>query len=227
MRYRLFLYSLISLPILFIACSGSSQKKQPQNVAKQPTLEPRGKTLVYDCLVEWDMVVKVDTSDAWLFLPDTTVHMSRERSASGARFASGSGDYMYWSKGNEAIIEVADKSYGYCDLDKQEAVWQDAKLRGANFRAAGNEPGWYLEIFPDSITYVLDYGERSFSTSTPDSTEYTDKKEFVYEVQTENYQISIRITGEECNSASGKEFPSTTYLTVGEKEYRGCGRKLE
>ncbi|MFH5883789.1 MliC family protein [Halalkalibaculum sp. DA3122] len=227
MRSRLLLSLLLLFSLSFTGCTGSTEKDQLPGEVTPSAPQPTGKTLVYDCLVEWDLVVKVDTSDAWLILPDTTVHLPRRRSASGARFMSEGGDYMYWSKGDDAIIEIDDKSYGYCDLDPEEAVWQDAKFRGAAFRASGFEPGWHLELFPDTTTFVLDYGEYSFSAPTTEPDYNPDSTETVYQMNAADHHISIRITAEECIAPSGKEFPSTTLLTVDDKTYRGCGRSFE
>ncbi|MDX1637964.1 MAG: MliC family protein [Balneolaceae bacterium] len=219
---------LVMVLLLALGCAMDKENDQhTQQVHNHLIPEPSGKTLVYDCLVEWDIVLKADTGDAWLMLPDTTVHLPRVRSASGARFVSPEGDYMYWSKGDDAIIEINNKSYGYCDIDREEAVWQDARLRGAHFRAMGNEPGWYLEIFPDSIAYVLNYGDRVLSTGTPDPVVFPDKGITVYSPGDPDYDISIEIADKSCRVASGKELPSTVTLTIDGQLYRGCGRMLQ
>lgn len=214
----------LSLGFLLLSCSSDQKASKTQGASIQP--RPTGKTVVYDCLEEWNIPVKIDSSRAWLFLEDTTVYLQQIRAASGARYESGEGDYMLWSKGDEAIIEANNRSFGYCDLNREEVPWQDAKLRGAIFRATGFEPGWHLEIFSDSIRYVLDYGERSFATPTPDPETDREKGETVYQFESDITSGTIRIADEECTAPSGREFSSTVYLTVDGKEYRGCGRLL-
>ncbi|MDZ7692967.1 MAG: MliC family protein [Balneolaceae bacterium] len=216
---------LIPFFLLILGISCSSEQSEKQETVSQNIPQPTGKTLVYDCLVEWDLVVKADTNDAWLFLPDTTIHLPRVRSASGARYATE--DYLYWTKDTEAIIEVGNQSYGTCDLDKEEAVWQDARLRGATFRASGNEPGWYLEMFPDSTTIILDYGQDTLKIPTPKPHAQTAQADTLYKMDAADHSGSIAVKREPCTLPSGKEFSLITFLTVDEKEYRGCGRMFK
>ncbi|MDR8390348.1 MliC family protein [Aliifodinibius sp. S!AR15-10] len=224
MQHHRFL-SLIALAVslvMLVSCS-QEQEKEP-SPTPHPKPEPTGKTYVYNCLEAANIIVKVDTADAWLFLQDTTVHLPQAKSASGARFMTE--DYLYWSKGDEALVEIDNQSYGYCDVDQKETVWADALLRGASFRAAGNEPGWYLEVYPDSIKYVLDYGERTLVTPSPEQEFNTETTEKIYKVETEEHNVTIRATDESCTSMAGKEFESTVYLAVDGKEYQGCGKEL-
>ncbi|HEX7072166.1 MAG TPA: hypothetical protein VF190_15240, partial [Rhodothermales bacterium] len=41
----------------------------------------------------------------------------------------------------------------------QSPVWDEARARGVDFRAVGQEPGWLLEIADgDSLRFLYDYG---------------------------------------------------------------------
>lgn len=44
------------------------------------------------------------------------------------------------------MLEVGKKRHVHCKNNRAEAIWEDAKLRGVDFRAVGNEPGWHLEL---------------------------------------------------------------------------------
>ena len=66
---------------------------------------------------------------------------------------------MFWSKGDEAMLEVGKKRHVHCKNNRAEAIWEDAKLRGVDFRAVGNEPGWHLELTAgEKVVFVGDYG---------------------------------------------------------------------
>jgi hypothetical protein len=43
----------------------------------------------------------------------------------------------------------------------------DARARGALFRGLGQEPGWHLEIHPERIVMVYQYGERRVVVPNP------------------------------------------------------------
>lgn len=224
MKYSIFLWILLPLAVIISSCSSDQNSEKSQSDRAMP--EPTGKTFVYDCLEEWNIPVKIDSTRAWVFLRDTTVFLEQVRAASGARYESEDGDYMFWSKGDEAIIEAAARSIGYCSINREEAAWQEARLQGATFRATGFEPGWHLEIFPDSISYVLDYGKRSFSTPVSDPKADPQQGETIYQVEGDTHSGQIRIVDEECTAPSGKEFPNTVFLTMDGDEYRGCGKML-
>ena len=49
------------------------------------------------------------------------------------------------------------------------AIWEDAKLRGVDFRAVGNEPGWNLEISADGeMVFIGNYGQTEYKFPTPE-----------------------------------------------------------
>jgi hypothetical protein len=49
-------------------------------------------------------------------------------------------------------------------LNRPATPWVDARARGALFRGLGQEPGWHLEIHPERIVMVYQYGERRVVT---------------------------------------------------------------
>ena len=100
---------------------------------------------------------RIEGESTWLFLPTGTVSLLHVPSASGAKFAEGA--LTLWTKGEEARMEVEEGTRRNCRNNRAKAIWEDAKFRGADFRAVGNEPGWNLEISAGgSIVYVGDYG---------------------------------------------------------------------
>lgn len=50
-----------------------------------------------------------------------------------------------------------------------ERGWEEAKRRGVDFRAVGDEPGWWLEIERgERIEFVTDYGATRVYTPGPE-----------------------------------------------------------
>jgi uncharacterized membrane protein len=107
--------------------------------------------------------------------------------------------------------------------------WESAKQRGIDFRAVGNEPGWYLEIDDGvRILAVVDYGEKRVEMpAPPPAMTDADTRRISYLVQTEAHRMSIVIAEVPCADVmSGEEFPARVTLTLDGKEYQGCGRSL-
>ncbi|MGQ0640459.1 MAG: COG3650 family protein [Gemmatimonadaceae bacterium] len=104
--------------------------------------------------------------------------------------------------------------------------WDDARRRGVDFRAIGQEPGWMVEIDHETSIYVLaDYGEKKVTTPVPaprDSAGTT-----IYNVRTEAHHLTIRIQLVACADAmSGEQMTHTVTINLDGTEYRGCGRDL-
>jgi uncharacterized membrane protein len=105
--------------------------------------------------------------------------------------------------------------------------WDDARRRGIDFRAIGQEPGWLLEIDVGKSMYLLaDYGEKKVTTPapapTPDSIGAT-----TYDATAAGHRLTVVIRERACQDAmSGEEMTHEVTVTVDGKEYRGCGRQL-
>lgn len=110
-------------------------------------------------------------------------------------------------------------------FEGSDAPWDAARLAGAGFRASGNEPGWLVEIYPDSLVFVTSYGEEHYRF--PDYTA-TDAEPFVYEASRGGHEISVTLTDTLClDDMSGKPFETTVTIVFDEQTLRGCGRPLD
>jgi uncharacterized membrane protein len=105
--------------------------------------------------------------------------------------------------------------------------WEDARRRGIDFRAIGQEPGWLLEIDAGKSMYLLaDYGEKKVTTLAPaptrDSTGAT-----TYAASADGHHLTVVIRERACQDAmSGEEMTHEATVTLDGREYRGCGRQL-
>lgn len=112
-------------------------------------------------------------------------------------------------------------------LGTDNPVWQEAAGRGIEFRALGQEPGWYVEVGEGNsskLYAVLDYGERTLDIANaealPGGTGYRG-------ADTDGTEVVLRIEDRPCQDGmSGHRFPATVQLTVGGETYNGCGARL-
>jgi len=106
------------------------------------------------------------------------------------------------------------------------APWDDARSRGVDFRAIGQEPGWIVEIDADKSIYVLaDYGEKKLTA--PASAPRDSADVIIYEATIDAHDLTIRIQPLPCADAmSGERMTHTVTLTLDGKQYQGCGRRL-
>jgi membrane-bound inhibitor of C-type lysozyme len=183
------------------------------------------KNLAWDC-ERLQVVTSQETVEAiWLFLPEQTVKLPLVASASGAKY-QGEG-VMFWTKGTEqALLEHAGEAH-LCSVDAARSVWEDAKLRGVDFRGVGNEPGWVLEIEPERLVFLYDYGTRRVEVPRPDPTTDGEAARTVYATEAEAWPFTITLSGEACRDVmSGEAFETTVEVIWGPQRFDGCGRSL-
>lgn len=104
--------------------------------------------------------------------------------------------------------------------------WQAARARGIEFRALGQEPGWYLEIDDgESMRLVYDYGEREATTAVPEPV--VDGTTTTYDSRSGEHHLRVVIQDEPCSDVmSGLRFSHTVTVTIDGSTYRGCGQDL-
>ena len=180
----------------------------------------------YECVDDTYLVAKLDNQDRMtLFWSTGTVRLIRDPSASGVRHANST--VVFWSKGRDATIEYADGRRVKCQENRRRSWIEDAKLRGADYRATGNEPGWSLELFPDSIRFVTAYGTELYSFTTPAPEVDQQNRRTVYRTRAGEHDLTVTITYGSCSDdMSGESFESTVELVFDGAVLRGCGQAL-
>ena len=105
--------------------------------------------------------------------------------------------------------------------------WQRARDRGIDFRAIGQEPGWFLEIdYQGSMKLVYDYGEREVAAAAPARS--AEPGRWAFEVMTDSGRVAVVIEERSCSDVmSGQPFPTTVTVDVGGRRLEGCGRALD
>lgn len=221
------------MAFLLISCERNSQSRAENQDEETEKLQlpdfesvATDQLFVYSCEDSFQFTAHVTKDSTWLFLQDTTVKVLPVKSASGARYEGGK--YLYWSKDNEAILQKPQGSFMICQSVPQERSWVAAKLRGVDFRALGQEPGWFLELKKnDKIRYVGNYGADTLTVATPDP-QTDENSQTIYRTKNGEHILELIIAGTPCtDTMSGFDFPHTTFITVDGKTYSGCGRYLQ
>ncbi len=184
-------------------------------------------TMVLECNDTFTLVAEFGETSAWGFFPDSTVRLTHVPSDSGAQYRSG--PYLIWTEGEEAVVESPTVRFTGCRNNRRLAIWEDAKLRGVDFRATGNEPGWFMEIAHDSILVVADYGELTLSFPTPTPIEDAAKRQTTFETASGEHSLLVLLELEErrCqDSMADEDYETTVTIRLDGRELRGCGRAL-
>ena len=104
--------------------------------------------------------------------------------------------------------------------------WNDAAVRGIDFRAVGNEPGWYLEVDHEGVMRILwSYGEQQ---ATVPATKPTVRGSVTtFESSAGGHALRADIAPGPCNDGmSDQSYPLNVIVVVNGSTLRGCGRWL-
>jgi hypothetical protein len=145
--------TLTALAFALCACSDSEVAGSKEVVESGESKQ----TFVFQCGDEVRFTARLSPVDAWVFLSEATINLSAVP-GDGVKKYNGE-SYTLVVSGEESTLEREGREILRCQNDRAAAIWEHAKLNGADFRAVGNEPGWNLEILAGSrIVLVSDYG---------------------------------------------------------------------
>lgn len=219
--------------LLMAACSAGEKSAEDRGTADEPVAQSAESqadsawTVAYDC-EDGSYVVaqfRQATDDVWLFLPSKTVLLPHVPAASGARYSDGT--YTIWSKGREARVGREDGGSVSCVENRRRSIIEDAKLRGVDYWGTGNEPGWTLEIGPESTVLITNYGQERHELVTPAPLEDRENRRTTYRGTAGGQEIVITIVGRACNDdMSGESFETTVEVELDGRKLRGCGLPL-
>ena len=217
--FRLFILSFVLLQLT--GCTGNTGREKGSSVPAGR--QSVGKTLVYEC-TGYEFIARTGPGEMAVWLEDRYLILSREYSASGEKYVEG--DVTFWTKGDETLLIIARQKFGDCELAPHRVPWEDARRRGVDFRAVGNEPGWHLEIQHDShILFVGDYGMNRALFLSP--TQDTVGALTVYTASMNKEELRVEVLDELCtDTMKGDTFASKVTVYLDEKSYTGCGNTL-
>jgi len=216
------LFWLVSLLALGAVISCANAKRDPDSSS----------TYSYRCAGE-DQVIVVTVNGDRGYLFSSQASSAMQRQPGTPAFA---GDDVYYlpdqprelAPGQTAEITINGKRLVNCKNNPRAAVWEAAKLRGASYRAVGQEPPWLLEIHRDSgFLLVTEYGEKRQRFPYVEPVTDTVQKSASYTSAANGDGIRITLRGGDCrDSMSGEVFHSQVEISWREQTLRGCGRAL-
>lgn len=215
---------LLTVLATVLGCAAQTKESPSQSNGFIKDERPLATTLVYEC-PGYEFVTRLGPGEMALWYEDNYVILSQVRSASGAQYEEG--DIIFWNKGEESRLSVGERTYTNCVVVPKRGPWEDARRRGVDFRAFGQEPGWELEIQEGRhLLFVGDYGMNRVMLSDPGVIQEGQMK--VYDGAESGYQLRIEIVDEICNDTMrGDSFPSRVSVFSNGKRFRGCGRSLD
>jgi uncharacterized membrane protein len=190
-----------------------------------------GRPLVFQCtgaegaLVDFRARVRSDSLT--LRVPASfggdTRHLTSVRAASGAKYEGGGA--MVWSKGGSAIVAVDGRRFEDCTPAPQTGRGENEGPPGLQFRAIGQEPGWFVEVTDDSLRFAWAYGQHRVSAPRP--TKETDEGRITYTAATDRGPVRVVARPRRCTDPmNGRVFSHTVTVTLAGDTHTGCGHPL-
>jgi heat shock protein HslJ len=102
-------------------------------------------------------------------------------------------------------------------------AWEEARRRGVDFRALGQEPGWLLDVDEGGeMRFLGDYGQTRVAARTP-AAERAPGGGFTLRTDA----LTAEVVPADCRDAmSGAAYPYAVTVRQGGRVHRGCGRLL-
>ena len=185
------------------------------------------RTFVFDCDGDLSFTVRTGPGEVALWAPESLGGAYRVLSitpaASGARYQEG--DTVYWNRGDFATFELAGQRYSDCRSNPSKVPWADAARRGATFRALGNEPAWYVEVFPDRLAIVTELGTRR--TELVHAGPSVAGARTTFRGSADGREATVVVDRRACaDSMSGEGFEAVATVDFEGRTFVGCGRFL-
>jgi membrane-bound inhibitor of C-type lysozyme len=220
-------FQTVSLLLLLIlaGCSGTPKTFDQKNNSLSQSQKPQ--TYVFKCDDSYNFVARQDNDIIWLFLPYKTVKLPQVPSGSGFKYSNG--EITFWLENDKAKLETGEKQFQSCQNNRARAIWEHAKLNGVDFRAVGNEPGWYLEIYEGrKVRFIADYGIVRYNDfDLPDPQIDPEARKTLYTFVLDEHELEIIIEGKTCRDTMiDEQYESTVTVNLDGKIYHGCGRPL-
>jgi len=178
-------------------------------------------TYVFECDDNSSYVVRAKPGGAWIFRPQGSLYLPGAPEDTGNKYSAKG--FEIHIKGETALIREPAGKPKQCLNNRRRAVWERAKLDGADFRAAGNEPGWVLLIMKGRITLNTDYGATRIEAPLPEPVTDQENRTTLWETA----EFTVEISAKPCrDSMSEDEYESTVVVRLPGKTLYGCGKAL-
>lgn len=214
----------IAVACLLLAGCISTPVTKDESGQRLPVTSKDGSAFYYQCDNQFGFAahgtedgITVDLKNGPRTLKQNSVESGFHYSA-GNISLQGKGDQAYFNDGNRRYM---------CQIDRRKSIFEDARFRGADFIAMGNEPGWKLELSrKGDMVYVGDYGTVSIRLPTPQSS-HANKSPLVFAAKGVEHSLWLSIEERHCvDTMKGDYFDVSVTLVVDGRPLNGCGMIL-
>lgn len=159
---------------------------------------------------------------ATLYLPGIALSLSRTPSESGVRYAAN--NHVLRRTAGNISFSTPQQRFPQCTLGHHYNAWANAWLRGVDFRALGDEPGWILEISKGrTINLQWQYGRRQLAAPVPPVSRQQEL--YSYRTATDEHRLVIEVMDRPCrDSMKGDPHDYAVRVRVDDTILLGCGR---
>jgi len=190
-----------------------------------PAVEQTSNGSVYQCS-DQRFVARFENGSVLLSLPEGTVRLPRQIAASGTKY--GNDDITFWGKDDTATLTGPNRATAHCRRYAAAAAWEDARLRGIDFRAVGDMPTWTLEIDRGDSVYLMIEGNaapiilaRPVPSFDPESTQT------FYRARSKTHGLLVTVYGDRCDrEMDGERMLHRVMVRLNGQELKGCGRTI-
>ena len=151
---------------------------------------------------------------------------SLPRAAKGASFQFSNGTVSLSGLEDRIRLEEPGITY-WCQSLPAEVPWQSARLRGIDFRAAGSNPEWTLEVDTGvAVEFATGQGASRVVAKFPSAAFTSTEKGTVLATKSGTRSLTAVSQKGVCEHA-GSTMTLSVSVTLDGKTYSGCGRNLE
>ena len=204
--------ALVVLALAGIPSLAGAQEPSPKD----------GDVLVYNCHNLSMLTVRVRPKGVEVTTADRTVELTENSPPSPARFSAGGA----MLSGLGELIRFEDPgAVLWCRIEPVEVPWQEAKLRGVDFRAAG-DPEWTLEIKNGrAAEFASGQGSARVVIAFPAASLAAKGETMTMSAASGSHSLSLVAEQRLCHYAGSTMTLSVT-VTLDGRAYKGCGRML-
>jgi putative lipoprotein len=188
-------------------------------------VESPPRTMVYSCSGGLRLTARESGGLLQLLEPGETRTLVQKDSRVGRLYTDS--EVEFWIQEGSARLANKGQVTRVCRPDPAAAIWEEARLRGVDFRGAGNEPGWFVELTGDQLVYAGEYGRQHLSFSGVQQLRDDHLAQTVIAAEREGQQLEMLLQAGDCrDSMSGESFDTRVRLKLDGKTYFGCGKRL-
>ncbi len=226
----------LALAALAACGPGPEQPAPPTPSGQEPAAAPAGaaaaregsRVVAYRCDGGLEVVAEFeeDGSSVWLFLPGDSAELPRAEGDGGAVYSDGS--VTFRAAGDRAWLALQGEAFT-CREDRRRSVMEGVKLRGGDFWATGNEPGWTLELYPGRAVLVTDYGTERYEIPVGPPEEDRRAKTATFRGSAGGHELVVVLSGNgPCRDtmADGEVYETHVTVILDGRSLTGCGTAL-